>query len=390
MPASGARIKVVHVVTRLDFGGAQQNTLHTVRHLDPSRFEAILVCGPGGTLEADVKAMPPEAHWRAVFLPALVRHIHPGLDLLALLQLIAFFAAEKPDIVHTHSSKAGVLGRLAAAAAGVPRVVHTYHGFGFNDYQPRWLKSLYVLAERACCALSDGLIFVSKANQDYARRHRLGRPERYRLIRSGVDLAQFPASVFDPLKKKASLGLGMHKPLVSSIGNLKPQKNPGDFVAMAQKVEAEAPDCSFLFVGDGPMRQKLEYQLIAFGLANRFSLPGWRRDAAELLAVSDVFVLTSLWEGLPRALVEAMKTGLACVCYAADGVTDILQDGVNGYVVPVGNVSMLAERVLRLLKDEPLRRRLGERAAASIGPEFDIGLMVRAQEIMYRELLGRG
>src|SRR5208282_5072478 len=104
-----------------------------------ARFEVTLVCGAGGSLESEVRGMACEAHWKAVFLPSLVRHLHPGLDFLAFLQLVSFFWAEKPDVVHTHSSKAGVLGRLAAAAAGVPRVIHTYHGFGFNDFQPPWL-----------------------------------------------------------------------------------------------------------------------------------------------------------------------------------------------------------------------------------------------------------
>jgi glycosyltransferase involved in cell wall biosynthesis len=387
MTETGKRLKVAHVITRLDLGGAQQNTLHTVRHLDPARFEVLLVCGAGGTLADEAHALPAQAHWRSVVLPSLVRHIHPGLDFLAFLQLVSLFWAEKPDIVHTHSSKAGVLGRLAAAAAGVPRVVHTYHGFGFNDYQPPLVKSLFVLAERLCCALSSSLVFVSRSNEEYARRHRLGNPDRYALIRSGVKLSEFPAKVEDRGKKKASLGLGMHKPLVLSVGNLKPQKNPADFVALAEKICAERPETSFLFVGDGPLRQRLEFRVIASGLSNRFSLPGWRRDIPELLAVADIFVLTSLWEGLPRALVEAMKSGVACVCYATDGVCDVIEDGVNGFVVPQGNLTSLGERVRTLLDDEGLRRKIGEKARASIGAEFDIDEMVRQQEALYQELL---
>lgn len=383
MPA--ARVKVIHVVTRLDFGGAQQNTLHTVAHLDPARFDVVLACGRGGTLdpEAEARSAPARLRW----VDSLVREISPGRDLLALLELANFFLAERPQVVHTHSSKAGILGRLAAALAGVPVVVHTYHGFGFNDYQPPLVKRLYVWLERLCCRLSTAVVFVSRSNEEYARKHRLGEPASYRLIRSGVDLEGFPARLADRAKKKAELGFGRHKPLVVTIGNLKPQKNPGDFVALAQKVSAELPDAEFLFIGDGPLRTKLEFQVIASGLSHRFSMPGWRKDAAEWLAAADVFVLTSLWEGLPRALVEAMKSGLPCVCYATDGVVDLLRDGVNGYCVPQGAVSAAAGRVVELLKDEKLRSRLGGAAAGSVGPEFEISGMVAAQESLYDELV---
>jgi len=383
------RVKVIHVITRMDLGGAQQNALYTVRHLDPSRFEALLVAGPGGALEGELRELLGRESPRAVIIESLVRRVHPGLDLLALLQLSALFLNEKPQIVHTHSSKAGILARLAARLARVPVIIHTYHGFGFNDYQPPAAKAFYHWAERLACLLADALVFVSNANQEYARRHRLGDPGRYALIRSGVRLSEFPAQVEDRRKKKSSLGLGARELLVVSIGNLKPQKNPADFVAMAQKVALEVPEAEFLFIGDGPLRRRLEYQIMASGLSARLALPGWRRDAAELLACADVFVLTSLWEGLPRALVEAMKSGLPCVCYATDGVTDVLKDGVNGFVVPVGNVSELAGRVLELLKDDALRRRIGGEAKASIGAEFDIDEMVRAQERLYERLLSR-
>jgi glycosyltransferase involved in cell wall biosynthesis len=379
----GAPAKVVHIITRLDFGGAQQNTLETVRTLNRSRFTPLLVFGPGGPLESELASL--EA--RCLPLASLLRPLSPATDLLCLLELTSLLLRERPAIVHTHSSKAGILGRIAARLAGVPVVVHTFHGFGFHSRQGPLTRTAYVLAERLCATLSDSLIFVSQANREEALRFGIGEERRYELIRSGVDLAAFPAAVADPARKKASFGLGMHKPLVTSIGNLKPQKNPADFLLMAQAVLRSQPEARFLFIGDGPLRERMEGRMIALGLHGKLALPGWRRDAAEALAVSDVFVMTSLWEGLPRALVEAMKSGLPSVCYATDGVKDVVRDGENGFLVEQGDVPALAGRVAQLLGDEGLRKRLGAAAAASIGPEFDIGGMVRSQEELYGRLL---
>ena len=379
------RIKVAHVVTRLDLGGAQQNTLATVRGLDPARFDALLVCGEGGFFDAEVRA---DRGVRAVFLDSLVREVSPLRDLLAALELRRLFLDERPDVVHTHSSKAGILGRLAAALAGVPGVVHTYHGFGFHDRQSAAVKGFYVLLERLCARLTTRLVFVSRANLEYAERHGIGRGADAAVIRSGVRLSEFPAAV-DAAKLKASAGIGVHKPLVVSIGNLKPQKNAADFVAAAAKVAARVPDARFVFLGDGPQRGALEAKAFSLGLDGTLSFLGWRRDGAQWLAAADAFALTSLWEGLPRALVEAMKSGLPAVCYATDGVVDVLRDGENGFLVPPGDADALAERLVRLLTDEPLRRRLGAAAAASIGPEFDVDAMVRAQEDLYARLLAR-
>lgn len=375
--------KVVHLVTRLDLGGAQQNTLHTVRHLDRSRFEPVLVCGPGGMLDEEVKN---DASLRVIFVESLLRDISPFYDLLALLELAKILLAEKPAILHTHSSKAGILGRLAAFVAGVPVVIHTYHGFGFHDRQPALVKKLYVFLERLCARFTDALIFVSKANIAYAAEHGIVRPEEAVLIRSGVALGGLPAPV-DAAKLKMSAGVGMHKPLVLSVGNLKPQKNAADFVAAAAAVIARTPEARFVFLGDGPERRPLEARAFAAGLEGKVLFLGWRRDAAQWLAAADVFVMTSLWEGLPRALVEAMKSGLPAVCYATDGVKDLIVDGANGFLVEAGDHAALAARVSELLADEPRREALGAAAAASIGPEFDIDGMVRSQEALYERLL---
>ena len=339
------RLKVVHVITLLDLGGAQQNTLHTVRSLDSTRFEAILVCGEGGTLDAEVRR---EAGLMTLFFHSLVREISPLRDLRALLELRGFFASERPDIVHTHSSKAGILGRLAAAMTGVPVIVHTYHGFGFHDRQNAVVKTLYVLLERLCALVTTRLIFVSHANQGYAVRHRIRGAARGIVIRSGIRLRDFPAKV-DAVALKTSAGIGMHRPVVVSIGNLKPQKNVGDFLTAAALVAERVPEAHFVFLGGGPQRRQLEAKAFALGLEGRFHFLGWRRDGAQWLAAADVFALTSLWEGLPRSLVEAMKTGLHSVCYATDGVEDILRDGDNGFLVERGDSAAFAERLVRLL-----------------------------------------
>lgn len=377
------RHKVVHLLTRLDLGGAQQNTLHTARTLDAGRFEAVLACGAGGLLDDEVKNDP---RLRTVFFDSLRRDISPVSDLLALLELTKLLLAERPSILHTHSSKAGILGRLAATLAGVPIVVHTYHGFGFHDLQPAAVKFFYVLLERLCARATSALVFVSRANIATASACGLGPAEDAVLIRSGVDLAGLPASV-DAVALKTSAGIGMHKPLVVSVGNLKPQKNAADFVAAAAAVIASVPDARFAFIGDGPQRRELEARAFALGLEGKVLFLGWRRDAASWLAAADVFVMTSLWEGLPRALVEAMKSGLPSVSYATDGVVDLLKDGENGFLVSIGDRAALAARVTQLLKDEPLRRRLGAAAAASVGSEFDINAMVRSLEMLYERLL---
>ncbi len=374
--------KVVHLVTRLDLGGAQQNTLHTVRNLDRARFEPVLVCGPGGMLDDEAKNDPLV---RTIFVESLQRDISPFCDLLALLELAKVLLAERPAILHTHSSKAGILGRLAAVVAGVPVVVHTYHGFGFHDRQAAFVKNLYVFLERLCAHFTDALVFVSRANIAYAAEHGIVEPQDATLIRSGVKLAGLPAPV-DAAKLKMSAGVGMHKLLVVSVGNLKPQKNAGDFVSAAATVLAEVPEARFVFLGDGPQRRALEARAFALGLEGKVLFLGWRRDTAQWLAAADVFVLTSLWEGLPRALVEAMKSGLPSVCYATDGVTDMIRNGENGFMVEPGDHAALAGRVTALLKDESLRKTLGAVAASSIGPEFDIDGMVRSQEALYERL----
>lgn len=373
-------VKVAHIVTRLDFGGAQANTLYTAASLDRRRFDAVVLAGPGGILEG--RAEPA----RLLTARHLAREINPFKDLRAFLELRALLRKLSPAVAHTHSSKAGILGRLAAAAAGVPVVVHTFHGFGFHPLQSFLKRGLFVLLEKFCARFTDALVFVSKSNMETARAAGIGAPEKYRLIRSGVKLSGYPA-VTDRAAKRAALGLAAGDIVVLSIGNAKPQKNPRHFLEAAARLSARHPSARFVFAGGGEELEALRAEALARGLGKTCLFLGWREDSAELLATADVFVLTSLWEGLPRSLVEAFKTGLPAVCYRADGVTDILKDGVNGFSADPGDLDAFCAALSRLLGDPVLRGKLAAGAAATDLGEFDIDFMVRQQEELYEELL---
>jgi glycosyltransferase involved in cell wall biosynthesis len=373
-------VKVTHIITRLDLGGAQANTLYTASHLDKTRFSAAVVAGEGGMLDARATGCAlATAH-------SLVREISPARDLAAFFELRRILKAAGPDLVHTHSSKAGILGRLAAASAGVPVVVHTFHGFGFHQRQSALKRNFFILLEKFCAAFSDALVFVSRANMETGRAEGIGAPEKYRLIRSGVKLAGYPAKI-DRAGKRAALGLSPGDTVVLSIGNAKPQKNPRHFLEAAARLAPEFPAARFVFTGGGEELEDLRRETLARGLSGKCIFTGWRDDCAELLAAADIFALTSYWEGLPRSLVEALKTGLPAVCYRTDGVGDILEDGVNGYSPGPGDLEGFCAALSRLLGDAALRARLAAGAAATDLSSFDIDLMVRQQEELYIELL---
>jgi glycosyltransferase involved in cell wall biosynthesis len=380
-------VGVCHVITRLDLGGAQDNTLYTVAHLSAA-FRPSLVCGEGGILDEEARRI---SGVPVTFVPSLVRDLRPHRDLVALRRLARILRRDRPAIVHTHSSKAGFLGRLAARLAGVPVVIHTIHGFGFNDRQPAPLRSLLVGLERAVAPLTTHFIAVSRANLEEGAALGIVPRGRATLIRSGIRIAEFEAAARDPALRdggglRRELGLPDGAPLVGMVACLKPQKSPLDFVEVAARVAAAVPGAAFVLAGDGELRGRVQERADALGLRGRLHLLGWRRDIPRVMAALDVLVLTSLWEGLPRVIPAAIAAGVPVVATAIDGTTDVLKDGETGLVRPPRDVAGLAAGVGRLLRDRPFARALVARARAVL-PEFDIDAMVRAQESLYHQLL---
>lgn len=372
--------KLVHVITRLELGGAQQNTLYCVEHHDRARFDVELIAGQGGVLDEDARALR-GASVRIV--PWLAHPVSPLRDLEALLRLRRRFVELSADVVHTHSSKAGLLGRLAAHLARVPVIVHTVHGWSFNDTQPAPLRRFYVALERLAARATHVLVTVSRKNRDAGLALGIGRPAQYEVVRSGIDLEALRSGQADREAVRRSLGYAPEQLVVGSVACLKAQKAPLDFVRAAAEVHAREARARFFIAGDGELRPAVEREIARLGLGGVVQLLGWRRDVPQLLQAMDAFLLTSRFEGLPRAVLQAMAVGVPVVATEVDGTPEVVEHGLTGWLVPPGQPAGAARGVLTLLADAELRARCAAEARRRLTRDFDIREMVRTLDRLY-------
>ena len=378
------RYKVLHLITRLELGGAQQNTLYCTRHHDRDRFDVELIAGCGGLLDDEALAIPDA---RVQLVPWLKHAISPPFDLLALIKLRNYFRRAGIDLVHTHSSKAGILGRLAANLAAVPAVVHTVHGWSFNPTQTALQRGLYTSLERLAASMTDRILVVAANHVDSGLRQGIGRRSQYDVVRSGIDRRRYsaPAKPRDELRRE--LGFGAQDFVVGTIANMKAQKAPVDFAVTAAKAYARNPAMRFFFAGDGEQMPDVRRRVEADGLQDVVQLLGWRDDVADLLHAMDAFVLTSRFEGLPRVVLQAMAAGRPVVATAVDGTPEVVEHGVTGLLAAAGDTDGLAANLERLARDAALGPSLVEKASARLGQEFDIGRMVTDLDQLYVDLL---
>lgn len=389
VPWSRERTKVLHIITRLIIGGAQQNTMITASQLDSRKFDVMLVSGPQTGSEGSLIGEVTRRGVKLQILQELVREISPFKDLAALLKLYRLMRSQAFSIVHTHSSKAGILGRIAAKMAGVPVIVHTVHGWSFHDRMRAPRRWLFVTLERWMAAMSDALVVVSSVLEEMGLREGIGRPGQYVTIYSGIDLAEFDQSASERDQKRRELGIPAGVPVIGTIGRLSPQKSPEDFLAAARKVIQQMPEVRFLIVGDGPLRGRVEESIRAAGISDKVLLTGIRHDVPGLMASLDVFVLSSLWEGLPRVIPQAMAAGRPVVCTNVDGNAEAVLDGVNGLLVPARDTDALADAILQLLRDPGLARQMGLEGQRRV-TKFSAQKMLEDIEMLYQKLLFEG
>lgn len=371
--------KVVHIVTKLELGGAQLNTIYTYENLNKSRFDAYLLSGPGGILQDKISQKN-----NLKIIKDLVRQINPWKDLKALFQIIRELRRLKPDVVHTHSSKAGILGRFAAFCLRTPLVIHSVHGFSFSPYQSYLKRLLFLLIEKIGSRITDCLIFVSLGDISIAEKHRLIK-RGHTLIRSGFPLAKFLPNQnnLSPIREKYNLD--KEDFVVGIIAPFKPQKGLFHLVEIAEKVIPEYKNTIFFIAGDGELREELENKLKDKEILDHFRLPGFLYDIEKIMDIFDIGVSTALWEGLPQSLVQLRLKKKAIVASDIPGNREVIKENASGFLVNALDYREFAKKVLALIKNKPMRERLAQ--FEDDFSQWDAEHMVRQQELLYSEML---
>lgn len=380
-------IRVLEVM-EATIGGTKRHLLALVRGLDRHLFE-VEVAAPRVRSAAfdDVSFSEEvrEAGLRQHFVP-MRREISPAFDLACLLRLVAIMARGRYDLVHTHSSKAGFLGRLAARAARVPVVIHTPHGFYFLNQRPGPRRSFYLRLEQLAGLLTDRLIALSPTELEEAVSNGIISPERAVLIENGIQVPEVPDAAAVS-RVRASLAPGARH-VVGTVARLTPQKGPFDFVRMADHLVRMLPDVHLLWCGDGELRGEVEALAADLGVADRLHFLGFRTDVLEVMAAMDLFVLTSHWEGLPYTVLDAMALERPVVATAAVGTRDIVQEGVTGLLTPVGDPEAAARAVVHLLSSPEEARAMGRAGRQLVLKKYSQEVMVKRTGQLYLDLVG--
>lgn len=387
-PDSRRRIRLLHIQLLPILSGVQRVSLEEFAGLDPNEFELHLLCQSPGAFTEQATLHGVHCHYAA----QLQRAINPHRDLAAYRQIEATIRRIKPDIVHTHSSKTGLLGRLAAYRCGVPAIVHTVHGFAFPAVESAAKRKFYQLCERLAGRRCDAVICLNRSDEQTAR-ELLGIPHDHVIrIPNGIVLDRFEPAIEDverTRRKRDLLGLD-DRPLVINVGRLWQQKNPEAFVRAACHLIREGLHCQFALVGDGPLRERLAGIIDQAGVSDSIHLLGWRSDVPQLLPLADAFVLSSSWEGMPLVLLEANACGVPAIATDIPGSRDCIVDGETGLLARPHDLDDLAEKIRFLISHSDLRKTMSARCRQHVRDHHDIRNRHAEIKRLYSALLRRG
>jgi len=383
-------MKICHVITRLIVGGAQENTIFTVRGLKKKGYEVDLISGPTTGPEGSLEREIGKAGAGLIVIRELVREINPLHDMACFLKLVFVFRKKRYDIVHTHSAKAGILGRIAAKiACRKTLVIHTVHGPSFHEFQSPLRNIAYIAAEKIAAIFTDRFICVGGVMKEKYLKAGIGREEQYSIVYSGFDIQPYLDADRSRDDRRRALGIRENEKVIGMVGRLFPLKGQEYLMESFAGVVKEYPAARLLIVGDGILRADLEkfarenniFQKVIFtGLVPPSEIPGF-------ISAMDILVHTSLREGLPKAVAQGFAGGRVVVAFDVDGARELVVNDRTGYLVPPKNTSMLKEKILFLLKNPGISYKMGEDGRRVVENLFPVQKMVDSIERIYQELL---
>lgn len=382
-----ARMHICHIITRLIVGGAQENTILSCEGLAERGHRVTLISGPTTGPEGSLVQRARDGAYELVELPSLLRAIRPLADWRCRRELARLLRELRPDVVHTHSSKAGILGRFAARDAGVPQVVHTIHGMSFNRTQPAPVRAAFTWLERRAARLSGRIITVADAMIEQSVRAGLCAREKMTTVYSGMEVERFDPDRYDRAGVRDRLGISPDAIVVGTVARLFRKKGYEQLIPIMEELASD-PRLHFLWIGDGAQRSDYEAELRRRGLEDRTTLTGLvpPDEVPDLLAACDLLAHTSQWEGLPRVVVQALLMRVPAVAFEIDGTPEVVLDGQTGRLVALNDLRGFALAARDLAGDSQTRCRMGAAGRERCLAMFDHRRMVERLEAIYVEL----
>ena len=390
MIAYGTPVRVLRVIARLNVGGPALHVSYLTSELDKIGYHTTLVAGRPGPGEGSMESAALERGVKPVYIPALQREIAPLIDSAAVTQLVRLIRQVRPHVIHTHTAKAGAVGRIAARLSGSARppvVVHTFHGHVLRGYFSPSKAEAFRRLESRLARMSDALIAVSPEVRDDLVALGVAPPEKIVVVRLGLDLESRTAVApgeADELRR--SLGVPADSFLVGWLGRLTAIKRPADLLEAFARLDLW-PDAHLLVAGDGPLRADMEGLAVALGIAEMVHFTGFRSDVGAVYAACDAIALTSANEGTPVSVIEALAAGRPAVSTDVGGVSDVIRDGRSGFLVPPGDIDAIADRLARLAADPALRKAFGEAGREDVIPRYSVPRLIDDIDVLYRRLL---
>ena len=380
------KIKIAQVITRLDWSGAPDIVEIICGRLDPAIYDVILIHGLTLHPSAKTESFLKRFGGKIKVIPYLKRDVSLFEDLTALIRLYLIFRSEKFDIVHTHTAKAGFIGRIAARLAGTPAVIHTPHGHDFYGYFGSLGSRFVIILERIAAFFADKIAVLTSIEKMDMLNYHICAAGKIEVIKSGINFPGFEKLGVDIVKKKSEFRIGPDDYVVGMVGRLESIKGFEYFIDSAKIVLNSIPNTKFLIVGGGSLRSSLEERSRRLGIEDSIIFTGWREDVPQIISMLDVLVLASLNEAVGRVLLEAGFAGIPAVATAVGGIPEIVKDGETGILVPPRDPERMAGAVIGLLKDKEKRFAMGRAAKEWIKSNFNEGKMVNDIDNIYKEL----